>query len=152
MCQGRSVDPRNEAVLRYLEVERVAAPDTNGAWVIDGYSLSTHPELCDRVKEVNEAAGAPAEFRYVKGKPALVAANGVIVAFGGGTYVFAVRLPRSQVEPPLRGKIHDNARRLEALTSRDWTLVDAWAVHVPKGEGLRQLAALIGHAVEEATR
>jgi hypothetical protein len=88
------VDPRNEAVLRYLEVERVAPPDTNGAWVIGGYSLSTHPELCDRVKKVNEAAGARAEFRYVTGKPALVAANGVIVAFGGGTYVFAVRLPR----------------------------------------------------------
>ena len=45
--------PRNEAVLRYLEVERVAPPDTNSAWVVDGYSLSTHPKLCDRVKELN---------------------------------------------------------------------------------------------------
>jgi len=43
------VDPRNEAVLRYLEVERVAPPDTNGRWVIDGYSLATHPDLFDRV-------------------------------------------------------------------------------------------------------
>jgi len=43
------VDPRNEAVLRYLEVERVAPPDTNGPWVIDGYSLATHPDLFDRV-------------------------------------------------------------------------------------------------------
>jgi len=144
------VDPRNEAVLRYLEVERVAPPDTNGPWVIDGYSLATHPDLCDRVKAVNEAAGAPAEFRYMKGKPALVAANGVIVAFGGGTYVFAVRLPHSRVDPPLRGKIHNDAPRLEALTSSDWTLVDPWTVEVPKEEGLGQLAALIVGAVEQA--
>ena len=60
------MDSRNEAVLRYLEVERVAPPDTDGPWVIDGYSLATHPDLCDRVKTVNEAAGAPAEFRYLK--------------------------------------------------------------------------------------
>ncbi len=89
------MDSRNEAVLTYLELEPVAPPDTNGPWVIDGYSLSTHPDLRDRVEEINAAAGEPAELRYLFAKPALVAANGVIVAFGGGTYVFAVRLPRS---------------------------------------------------------
>lgn len=141
------MDSRNEAVLTYLEVERVAPPDTNGPWVIDGYSLSTHPDLCDRVEEINAAAGEPAELRYLFGKPALVAANGVIVAFGGGTYVFAVRLPRSQVDPPLLGKIHDDAKKLEALTAHDWTLVNPWTVAVLKDEGLQQLAALVGRAV-----
>jgi hypothetical protein len=144
------MDPRNEAVFRYLEVERVAPPDTNTAWVIDGYSLSTHPDLCDRVKEVNEAAGEPAALRYLYGKPALMAANGVIVAFGGGTYVFCLRIPRSEVDPPLLGAIHDDTKRLKALTARDWTLVDPWTVDVLKDEGLRQLVALLTRAVENA--
>ncbi len=144
------MDPRNEAVLGYLEVERVAPPETNTAWVIDGYSLATHPDLCDRVKEVNEAAGKPAALRYLYGKPALVAANGVIVAFGGGTYVFCVRVPRSEVDPPLLGTIHGDAQRLKALTAHDWTLIDPWTVDVLKDEGLRQLAAVLTRAVENA--
>src|ERR1700693_587661 len=106
MCQIRSMAPRNEAVLRYLEVERVAPPGTKTVWVIDGYSLATHPDLCERVDEVNTAAGNAAELRALSGKPALVTADDVIVAFGGGTYVFAVRLPRNEVDPRLLGKIH----------------------------------------------
>jgi len=144
------MDPRNEAVLRYLEVERVAPLGTDAAWVIDGYSLATHPDLCDRVAEVNAAAGTAAELRYLYGKPALVAANGVIVAFGGGTYVFAVRLPRNEVDPGLLGAIKNDAPKLEVLTGRGWTLVDAWAVELPRAEGLKQLAALIVRAVETA--
>ena len=69
------MDPRNEAVLAYLEVERMASPETNTAWVIDGYSLSTHPDLCDRVKAINEAAGRAAVFRYLYGKPARISAR-----------------------------------------------------------------------------
>jgi len=38
------------------------------------------------VKEINEAAGEPATFRYLYGRQALVAENGVIVAFAEGTY------------------------------------------------------------------
>jgi len=152
------VDPRNEAVLRHLEVERVAPPDTNTAWVIDGYSLSTHPDLCDRVKEVNEAAGAPAELRYVYGKPVLVADNGVIVAFGGGNYVFCVRLRRAEVDPRLVGErkeklsqyplLREKQLQLEQLVDGDWTRVDPWTVAVPKDEGLELLAALLLRAVE----
>jgi hypothetical protein len=55
------VDPRNEAVLAYLDTARVAEPGTNGPWVKDGYSLATHPDLCERVEQLNEAAGSPAE-------------------------------------------------------------------------------------------
>jgi hypothetical protein len=49
------VDPRNEAVLTYLEAERVAAPETNTAWIIDGYSLATHPDLCGGVEELDSS-------------------------------------------------------------------------------------------------
>ncbi|HEX9378239.1 MAG TPA: hypothetical protein VF872_01490 [Gaiellaceae bacterium] len=150
MCQIRSIDLRNEAVLRYLEAERVAPPGTNAAWVIDGYSLATHPDLCDRIAEVDAAAGNAAELRYLYGKLALVAPNGVIVAFGGGTYVLAIRLPRNEVDPGLLGEIHGDAPRLEALTARGWTLVDAWTVDLLRDEGLGRLAALIVRAVENA--
>jgi hypothetical protein len=53
------------------------------------------------VKEINEAAGEPATFRYLYGRPALVAENGAIVAFAAGTYIFCVRLLQSDVDPRL---------------------------------------------------
>jgi hypothetical protein len=144
------MDPRNKAVLDYLEVERVAPAGTNGLWVVDGYSVSTHPDLCDRVREVNEAAGRPAELRHLYGRPALVAANGVIVAFGTGTYVLCVRVPRARVDPDLLGTIHDDASRLTTLTERGWTLVQPWPVDVPREEGLARVAGLVRRAVERA--
>jgi len=130
----------NEAVLLYLEVERVAPPGTTGPWVIDGYSLSTHPDLCDRVKEINEAAGEPATFRYLYGKPALVAENGVIVAFAAGTYIFCVHALQSDVDPRL---VADHGPAL----GQAWTCVEPWPVEIPKDEGLAQLAGLMRVAV-----
>ena len=141
------MDSRNDAVLAYLETERVAEPGTSGPWVKDGYSLATHPDLCERVEQLNEAAGRPAELKYLYGKPALVTADGVVVAFGGGTYVLAVRLPAGDIDERLHGKIHDNRARLEALTSRGWTLVDPWAIALPKQKGVEALADLIRRAV-----
>jgi hypothetical protein len=143
-------------VLAYLEVERIAVPDTNTAWVIDGYSLSTHPDLCDRVREINELAGEPTTFRYLYGKPVLVAENGTIVAFAGGTYVFCVRVARSEVDPRLVGerkeKLSDFSAlrakqlQLEELVAGEWTRVDPWTVEVPKDEGLTMLATLVRDA------
>jgi len=154
------LDPRNEAVLAYLEVEPTAPPETNTAWVIDGYALSTHPDLCDRVKEINEAAGEAAAFRYLYGKPALVAENGVIVAFGGGTYLFCLRLARTEVDRRLVGErkeklsdfplLRDKQLQLEQLVEGEWTRVDPWTVEVPKEEGLAKLATLVTSAVENA--
>jgi hypothetical protein len=148
----------NKEVLAYLESDRVAPADTNTAWVIDGYSLSTHPDLCDRVKEINEAAGEPATFEYRYGRPVLVTPNGTIVAFGGGTYVFCVRLPREQVDPRLVGKrleklsehqlLREKQLQLDALVEGEWTRVDPWAVDVPKDGGLTLLGSLIQRAIE----
>lgn len=134
--------PGNEPVLSYLTVERVAPPDTNTAWLKDGYSLSTHPDLCERVQAVNVAAGAPATFGYAYGRPVLTA-NGVVVAFAAGTHIFCVRLPRSDVDPRL---IVEGGPELGG----DWTRVDPWAIEVPKAEGLDQLASLVRLAVENA--
>lgn len=133
----------NEAVLSYLEVERVAAPGTTGPWVKDGYSLSTHPDVCDRVEQINEAAGEPPAFRYLYGRPALVAENGVVVAFGAGTYIFCVRVSRDEVDARLV------ADRGPAL-GPDWTCVDPWTVEIPKDEGLRQLTDLVLTALARA--
>jgi len=77
------VEPLNRDVLEYLEAERVAPEETTTAWVIDGYSLATHPDLCDPLNEVNAAAGEPATSGYRYRKPVLIAENGVIVAFAG---------------------------------------------------------------------
>jgi len=127
-------------VLAYLEVERVSPPGTNTLWVIDGYSVSTHPDLCDRVRELSEAA----EFRYELGRPVLAAANGVIVAFAAGTHIFCVRVPRAAVDPRL---VVEEGPDL----GPEWTRVDPWTVGVPRPEGLAALTALVRRAVENAT-
>ena len=90
----------NEAVLAYLYVEQLPSwRDSTSVWVVDGYSLSTHPDLCERVEEINAAAREPAQFRYLYGKPVLTAENGVIVAFANGTHTFCVRLPVGECDP-----------------------------------------------------
>jgi hypothetical protein len=155
------VEPRNREVLEYLEAERVAPQETTSAWVIDGYSLATHPDLCDRLNEVNAAAGEPATSGYRYGKPVLIAASGVIVAFAGGTYVFCLRLPREAVDPRLVGRrrektskhplLHRKQEQLDALVSGNWTWIEPWPVDVPKEEGLPLLAAALQRAVENAS-
>jgi hypothetical protein len=133
----------NDAVLAYLEVERVAPAGTNRLWVIDGYSLSTHPDLCERLEHLNDEAGKPAVFGYRYGRPVLDAAD-VIVAFAAGTHIMCVRVPRAEVDPRL---LVEGGPDL----GPDWTRVDPWTVEVPRTEGLALLAALIARAVRSAT-
>lgn len=129
--------PRNRAALGYLETQRVASPHTNGLWVKGGYSLSTHPDLCERLREL---AGS-ARFEYLYGRPVLLAANGVIVAFAAGTNILCVRAPRAGIDPRL---VVDEPPDL----GPEWTRVDPWTVAVPRAEGLAALADLIRRAVE----
>jgi hypothetical protein len=155
------VEPLNRDVLEYLEAERVAPRETTGPWVIDGYSLATHPDLCDRLNEMNTAAGEPAASEYRYGKPVLVAGNGVIVAFAGGTYVLCLRVHRDEVDPRVVGRRREPASKhrllrrkqeqLDSLVAQEWTWIDPWPVDVPKDEGLPLLASVLQRAVENAT-
>ena len=121
--------PENEAVFGYLYVEQLPSWRTSKSiWIVDGYSLATHPDLCERVQAINHAAGEPATFRYLYGKPALIAENGVIVAFANGTHTFCVRLP-----------------------AEDWTRLDPYTVNVPKAEGLARLGAHLERAIAATT-
>jgi hypothetical protein len=148
-------------VLAYLEVEQLPEwRESKSVWVVEGYSLMTHPDLCERVEEVNAAAGGRATFRYLYGRPTLIAENGVIVAFATGTHIFCVRLPRDECDPELvvtredRVSTHPLLRRkqleLDALVAGDWTRLDPYTVDVPKGEGLKRLAAHIERALDRA--
>ena len=120
-------------------MERVATAGTNTTWVIDGYSLSTHPDLCERLRDINERA----EYRYEFGRPVLVAPNGLIVAFAGGTHIMCVRVPCEVVDARL---VVEGRPDL----GPPWTRVDPWTVGVPRAEGLAALAALVRRAVENA--
>jgi hypothetical protein len=153
--------PQNKAVLAYLYVEQLPQwRESKSIWIVDGYSLSTHPDLCERVEEINAAAGGLATFRYLYGKPVLLAENGVIVAFAAGTHIFCVRLPAGECdprlfpvtrEPPSTDPLLQRKRReLEALTADDWTRLDPYTVNVPKEEGLQCLAAHLERAAERS--
>jgi len=60
------------------------------------------------VQALAEAAGG--RFGYVYGRPVVATEDGVIVAFGAGTHIFCLRLPRE-----------------EPLVASEWTRVDPWA-------------------------
>ena len=93
----------NEAVLAYLETEQLPSwRESTSPWVVDGYALSTHPDLCERVEALAGAAGG--RFGYVYGRPAVATEDGVMVAFAAGTHIFCLRLP-----------------------SDEWTRVDPWS-------------------------
>jgi hypothetical protein len=154
--------PENETVLAYLHVEQLSQwRESESPWVVEGYSLTTHPDLCDRVQEVNAAAGGKAGFRFLFGKPVLIAENGVIVAFANGTHTFCVRLPLADSDlelidtrryPPSRFPIvQQKQRELDALTAENWTRLDPYTVDVPKAEGLARLAAHLERAVAATT-
>ena len=110
-------------------------------WVIDGYSLSTHPDLCERLERLNDAAGKPATFGYRFGRPVLEA-GGAIVAFAAGTHIMCVRVPRADVDPRLLVQGDPDL-------GREWTRVDPWSVDVPRAKGHDLLATLIRRAVDD---
>jgi hypothetical protein len=118
----------------------VGSPETNTLWVKGGYSVSTHPDLCELLREL---AGA-AELRFEFGRPVVVAPNGVIVALAAGTHILCVRLPRAAVDPRL---VVDDRPDL----GPEWTRVDPWTTDVPRAEGLAALATLVRRAVENAS-
>jgi hypothetical protein len=154
------MEARNRDVLAYLEAERVAAEGMTSAWVIDGYSLATHPDLCDRLGEVNAAAGGPAILEYRFGKPVLIAESGIIVAFAGGTYVLCLRVPADAVDPKLVGRrreklsehplLRKKQKQLDGLVAGEWTWLDPWPVEVPTEEGLTLLADALRQALRSS--
>jgi hypothetical protein len=161
MDPTRLDSPENRAVMTYLYVEQLPSWRTSKSiWIVDGYSLSTHPDLCERVEQINDAAGMPATFRYLYGKPALIAANGVIVVFANGTHTFCVRLPAAECDPELLAPPREvdsrfpalarKQRELDALTAIEWTRLDPYTVDVPRDEGLARLADHVARAVATA--
>ena len=153
--------PENEAVLAFLEMEQLPEwKETDSPWIVEGYSLHTHPDLCERVENINAAAAGGTEFRYLYGKPALIAANGVIVAFATGTHTFCVRLRREECMDELVAARNEKLSRfpvlrmkqleLDALTSGEWTRLDPWAIAYPSDEGVALLAEHVAKAERKA--
>ena len=76
--------PENEAVLAYLWTEQLPSwRESDSPWIVDGYLLTTHPDLCGRVEALADAAGG--RFGYLHGRPAVVDERGVIVVSGDWT-------------------------------------------------------------------
>jgi hypothetical protein len=68
------------------------------------------------------AAAAGGRFGWVYGRPAVATDVGVMVAFGAGTHIFCLRLPREEC-----GAL---AMADEAPVAGDWTRVDPWRPEV----------------------
>ena len=119
-------------MLAYLETEQLPSwRESDSPWIVDGYSLSTHPDLCERVEAL--AASAGGEFGWLYGRPVVVAERGTIVAFGAGTHIFCLRLPREECGPLVVTRENPPARHpllrrkqleLEALVAGEWTRVE----------------------------
>ena len=89
----------NDAVLAYLEHEQLPSWRTSASpWIKDGYALETHPDLCEFLASINDRPGATTTFRYLYGKPALIAENDVVVAFAQGTHIVCLRLPHDECD------------------------------------------------------
>ena len=122
-------------MLAYLETEQLPSwREIDSPWIVEGYLLSTHPDLCERIEALAATAGGT--FGYLYGKPVVVADGGVIVAFGAGTHIFCLRLPREECEPIVVTREDPPARHpllrrkqleREALSAGGWTRVDPWA-------------------------
>ena len=127
--------PENVAVLGYLETEQLPSwRASDSPWIVDGYALSTHPDLCERVETLAAAAGGA--FGYLVGRPVVVGEGDVIVAFGAGTHIFCLRLPRAECaavavtredEPARHPLLRRKQLELKALVAGEWTRVDPWA-------------------------
>jgi hypothetical protein len=61
----------------------------------------------------------------------------VIVAFGAGTHIFCLCLPREEVGP-LAATRRDESEKLQELLAGEWTRVDPWP-----GETAAALAAAL---------
>src|SRR5205085_5478134 len=103
----------NDAVLAYLFTEQLPSwRESASPWVVDGYALSTHPDLCERVEALAGAAGG--RFGWVYGRPAVATDDGVLVAFGAGTHIFCLRLSRQECGALV-------VPELDALVAGEWT-------------------------------
>lgn len=71
-----------------------------------------------------EAAGG--RFGYVYGRPVVATEDGVMAAFGAGTHIFCLRLPRDECGALAVTRADAPAKELEALVAGEWTRVDPW--------------------------
>jgi hypothetical protein len=127
--------PENVAVLGYLEIEQLPSRrESESPWIVDGYALLTHPDLCERVEAL--AATADGAFGYLYGRPVVVGSDDVVVAFGAGTHIFCLRLPREECgslvvtredEPARHLLLRRKQLELQALVAGEWTRVEPWA-------------------------
>jgi hypothetical protein len=106
--------PANTVVLAELKRHAFPARLSDEPFVLDGYTLSTHPDLEERLFEL--AAALPMDCRSSAfGKPVLTAPNGVIFAVAGGMFELALRIPDDQ---------HETARALavqpETMYGPEW--------------------------------
>src|ERR687883_574437 len=82
----------NEAVLAYLETEQLPSwRESDSPWIVDGYALSTHPDLCERVKALAAMAGG--RFGYFSGGPVGGGAADFTGASAAGPHFFSPRRP-----------------------------------------------------------
>ena len=152
----------NDAVLAYLEHEQLPSWRTSDSpWIKDGYVLETHPDLCEFLASIDDRAGAKTTFRYLYGKPALIAKNDdVVVAFAQGTHIVCLRLPRdgcdaefiyTREDPvPNHPLLQAKRRELERLVAGDWTRIDPWRTGFEREERDARVTALLERAVSRA--
>ena len=116
--------PANAVILRRLSVQATRRQPTPAApYVLDGYGLRAHPDLQERFNACT--AALPRQTRVgIYGYPALITANGGIVAVAMGTHGIAMRLPDALRDLAIQTR---HALPLPEFGA-DWVKIDAWNV------------------------
>jgi hypothetical protein len=118
--------PSNAALLESSECRGgTSAPDSL-PWRVGGFNISTHPDLVEWTAELAEAAGAT--FRFVCGRPAILAGDRIL-GWGRGTHDFVIRAAPSTSAEILARRGHTDERYGTA-----WLVFAAFLPDVPRAD------------------
>jgi hypothetical protein len=89
--------PENAPLFRRLkENSRVADPEKDPMWVINGYEVQTHPDLISILYSL--VAESEVKKGYAYGRPVMATPNGLVFAYAGGTHYIFLKLREDRID------------------------------------------------------
>jgi hypothetical protein len=132
--------PDNAVVVRLVGEGARARPGS--AYAIDGYELRAHPDLEERLRQLNTGTGGGSVVGF-RGYPVILDPAGVVRVLATGTSGLLLRL----AEGPERDAIIALGGGPAPELGPGWTRADPWLSDVPATEGSARLRGCIAAAL-----